>query len=285
MSAAIFDLSSPFDSAKKLSIASDASHSRTWIECSRFSAISSGLARSIGVSLKLVFRQDCHSRFQITNGCIEIFRNDLFYIDRRAALYVAGDAHRNNVKRFKVFPVVVVRRLFPTVDANAFFSSDKLSRFNLLRYEMRGFCPSRIQRIDAIEAAIVTKSESVPTLKTRSTNQAILSIGLFIGGSSALPANIIRTPMRPSTLSAYLLLSLSHLGSLLEVISDRLNRQNAGVLRHALRDLGKRCVFHAGSLRDLLVLAFVLVKHSERVGEKFFLCHERHFIAIYCYLQ
>ena len=58
MSAAIFDLSSPFDSAKKLSIASDVSHRRTWIECSRFSAISSGLARSIGVSLKLVFRQD-----------------------------------------------------------------------------------------------------------------------------------------------------------------------------------------------------------------------------------
>ena len=43
MSAAIFDLSSPFDSAKKLSIASDASHSRTWVECSRFSAMSSGL--------------------------------------------------------------------------------------------------------------------------------------------------------------------------------------------------------------------------------------------------
>ena len=71
----------------------------------------------------------------------------------------------------------------------------------------------------------------------------------------------------------------------LEVISDSLNSQNTWILRLSLRDLGKRCVFHAGSLRDLLVLAFVLVKHSERVGEKFFLCHERHFIAIYCYLQ
>ena len=59
MSAAIFDLSSPFDSAKKLSIASDASHSRTWVECSRFSAISSGLAiGNVGVSFELVFRQD-----------------------------------------------------------------------------------------------------------------------------------------------------------------------------------------------------------------------------------
>ena len=59
MSAAIFDLSSPFDSAKKLSIASDVSHRRTWVECSRFSGISSGLAiGNVGVSFELVFRQD-----------------------------------------------------------------------------------------------------------------------------------------------------------------------------------------------------------------------------------
>ena len=59
MSAAIFDLSSPFDSARKLSIASDVSQSRTWIECLRFYGMSGGfLARNVGVSLELVFRND-----------------------------------------------------------------------------------------------------------------------------------------------------------------------------------------------------------------------------------
>ena len=80
-------------------------------------------------------------------------------------------------------------------------------------------------------------------------------------------------------------ISVTDMSSGLEVISDRLDRQNTWILRLSLRDLGKRCVFHASSLRDLLVLAFVLVKHSERVGEKFFLCHRGHFIAIYCSLQ
>ena len=80
-------------------------------------------------------------------------------------------------------------------------------------------------------------------------------------------------------------ISVTDMSSGLEVISDSLNSQNTWILRLSLRDLGKRCVFHASSLRDLLVLAFVLVKHSERVGEKFFLCHRGHYIVIYCYLQ
>ena len=80
-------------------------------------------------------------------------------------------------------------------------------------------------------------------------------------------------------------ISVTDMSRGLEVISDSLNSQNTWILRLSLRDLGKRCVFHASSLRDLLVLAFVLVKHSERVGEKFFLCHRGHFIAIYCSLQ
>ena len=90
----IFDLSSPFDSAKKLSIASDASHRRTWVECSRFSAISSGLCSlNVGVSFELVLRQDL-------NLVLPEFRNG-----------IAPMRERGNVLDTKLFG-----QFFPTAE-------------------------------------------------------------------------------------------------------------------------------------------------------------------------
>ena len=95
MSAAIFDLSSPFDSAKKLSIASDVSQSRTWIECSRFSGMSGGfLARNVGVSLELVFRNDLNLVLPKLRNGIAPMRNSGNVLDPKLLGYFFPTAEK-----------------------------------------------------------------------------------------------------------------------------------------------------------------------------------------------